>query len=209
MNDLFALSQGLMLGASLIIAIGAQNVFVLTQGIRKNYIWVVVLICALSDSALIILGVNGLSKLISGNTVLINTVTFAGALFLGWYGFQSFRSAMQSKELKADTSNLSQISLKATIVTTLALTYLNPHVYLDTVILLGSIGSGYPGDEQVFFTIGACLASFMWFSSLGFGARWMAPILLKPKVWKGVESAIGVVMWSLAGGLLYRFSLAL
>ncbi len=116
---------------------------------------------------------------------------------------------MQSKELKADTSNLSQISLKATIVTTLALTYLNPHVYLDTVILLGSIGSGYPGDEQVFFTIGACLASFMWFSSLGFGARWMAPILLKPKVWKGVESAIGVVMWSLAGGLLYRFSLAL
>ncbi len=97
MNDLFALSQGLMLGASLIIAIGAQNVFVLTQGIRKNYIWVVVLICALSDSALIILGVNGLSKLISGNTVLINTVTFAGALFLGWYGFQSFRSACKAK----------------------------------------------------------------------------------------------------------------
>lgn len=193
--------EGCGIGAGLIVAIGAQNAFVLKQGILKNYVFVTVLICAIIDALLIGVGVGGFGAILTSNLLLLILARWGGALFLAYYGFRSFRSVFKSESLKLD-STPERPDLKLTVVTVLALSLLNPHVYLDTVVLLGSIGAQFPGPERLFFALGAILASFVWFFSLGYGAAYLAPLFQKPLAWKILDFFIGCVMWAIALSLI-------
>jgi L-lysine exporter family protein LysE/ArgO len=193
--------EGCGTGAGLIIAIGAQNAFVLKQGILKNYVFITALICALIDAFLISFGVAGLGTLLAQNTLLLVAAKWGGAAFLFYYGFRSFRAVFKSESLSIDTSP-DLPDLKMTIMTVLALSLLNPHVYLDAFILLGSISSQFPDSERHFFALGAILASFLWFFGMGYGARYLAPLFQKPLAWKILDFLIGCVMWGIALSLL-------
>ena len=162
-----AILPGFLTGLSLIVAIGAQNAFVLRQGLLRKHVLVMVLICAISDATLIILGVLGLGALISALPWLLEVIRWVGVAFLVWYGSTSLKRFMKNESLKAAEAGSG--NLKQTALTTLALTFLNPHVYLDTVIFIGGIANQF-GDQKWMFVIGAVTASFMWFFSLGFGA---------------------------------------
>jgi L-lysine exporter family protein LysE/ArgO len=194
--------EGCGSSAGLIIAIGAQNAFVLKQGILKNHVFVTAFICALIDALLISLGVGGFAKILSTNALLLEIARWGGVVFLGFYGFRSFRSVFTPHALKvSDQEN--RLSLKMTIITALALSLLNPHVYLDTVVLLGSIGAQFPDNERFFFAIGAMLTSFIWFFSLSYGSRYLAPLFQKPISWKILDFIIGCVMWLIALFLIF------
>lgn len=198
---------GFFLGASLIIAIGAQNAFVLKLGIVRKHVFVVALICALSDAVLIIAGVAGFGVIVKSAPGLITAVTYFGAAFLFVYGILAFRRAAQVQTLHT-TAN-STVSLSKAVVTVLGLTFLNPHVYLDTVVLLGGLSAAYVGLAKIAYGAGATIASFTWFFALGYGARLLAPVFEKPISWRILEFLIGVVMWSIAAKLLYsHFHLA-
>ncbi len=192
---------GFFLGASLIIAIGAQNAFVLKLGIVRKHVFVVALICALSDSLLIIAGVAGFGILVKSAPQLITIVTYLGAIFLIVYGTLAFMRAARVQTLH--TAKSSAGSLKIVVITVLSLTFLNPHVYLDTVVLLGGLSAAYQGAGKVAYAAGATTASFVWFFALGYGARFLAPVFEKPASWRVLEFSIGVVMWSIAAKLLY------
>lgn len=193
--------EGCGTGAGLIIAIGAQNAFVLKQGILKNHVFVTVLICALLDALLISLGVGGFGALLTTNILLLNFAKWGGAGFLFYYGFRSFRAVFKSESLIIE-SGPERPTLKSTILITLALTLLNPHVYLDTVVLLGSIGAQFPPSERFFFALGAMVASFIWFFALGYGARYLETFFQKPLSWKILDFLIGCIMWAIALSLL-------
>lgn len=197
---LTSLLAGLGLGLSLIVAIGAQNAFVLRQGLRREHVLVVVAICALSDAILIALGVAGLGALIEQAEWLLVVVRIAGAAFLTWYGVRSALRAVRPGTLDADPAG-SPISLKAAVLTVLALTWLNPHVYLDTVVLLGSIGATH-GDDRWWFALGAAIGSVLWFSLLGFGSRLLRPLFARPASWRVLEALIAVVMVAIAVSLI-------
>jgi len=190
-----AVIPGLLTGLSLIVAIGAQNAFVLRQGLLKKHVLVMVLICAISDATLIILGVFGLGALISALPWLLEVIRWVGVAFLVWYGSTSLRRFMKNESLKAAESGSG--NLKQTVLTTLALTFLNPHVYLDTVIFIGGIANQF-GDQKWFFALGAVTASFVWFFSLGFGASKASVLVSKPAFWKILDVFIAAVMYSLA-----------
>jgi L-lysine exporter family protein LysE/ArgO len=190
-----AVIPGLLTGLSLIVAIGAQNAFVLRQGLLKKHVLVMVLICAISDATLIILGVFGLGALISALPWLLEVIRWVGVAFLFWYGSTSLRRFMKNESLKAAETGSG--NLKQTVLTTLALTFLNPHVYLDTVIFIGGIASQF-GDQKWFFALGAVTASFVWFFSLGFGASKASVLVSKPAFWKILDVFIAAVMYSLA-----------
>jgi L-lysine exporter family protein LysE/ArgO len=194
------LLAGLGLGLSLIVAIGAQNAFVLRQGLRREHVAVVVLICALSDAILIALGVWGLGALIERADWLLSVVRIAGAAFLVWYGIRSAARSFRPGTLGAESGG-APVPIRTAVVTVLALTWLNPHVYLDTVVLLGSIGASYE-DDQWWFALGAMLGSVAWFSALGFGSRLLEPLFARPIAWRILDAAIAVVMLALAAGLL-------
>jgi L-lysine exporter family protein LysE/ArgO len=196
----FAFWQGLALGGSLIIAIGAQNAFVLRQGLRREHLLPVVLICSFSDAVLIFLGIVGMGALVRQSPLLLQVVTFGGAVFLVWYGLRSLRNAAREEALRAGGAD--GLSLRAAAGTILALTYLNPHVYLDTVVLVGGIGGQYPDGQREMFAAGAIAASFLWFFGLGFGARLVAPLLARPVAWRVLDVLIGITMLWLAGGLV-------
>ena len=197
------LIQGFSLGASLIIAIGSQNAFVLRQGLKKEHVFTICTICFLCDALLILLGVGGFGKLVASSDTLMLTARWGGALFLFCYGIRSFRSAFKNEALSpGEATNLAS-GLSWAIATTLALTLLNPHVYLDTVILLGSIAGQYPEAERLFFAIGAAVASMLWFYGLGYGARILTPLFLKPISWKTLDVMIGIIMWGIATNLLW------
>ncbi len=191
---------GLVTGAGLIIAIGAQNAFVLSQGIRREYHWPIAGLCGLIDALLITLGIAGMGVLISDSPLLLTLVTWGGAAFLLWYGANALRSALNAGSLEVQTRGLS--SLRGALLTTLALSLLNPHVYLDTVILLGSIGGRYPDEGRYWFGAGAALFSFIWFFSLSLGARWLAPLFQKPLAWRILDGLVCLMMWTLAALLL-------
>lgn len=193
--------EGCGTGAGLIIAIGAQNAFVLKQGIVKNYVFVTAFICALIDSLLISIGVGGFGTILTSNILLLTIARWGGAAFLFYYGLRSFRAVFRSEFLKLD-SKPEHPNLKMTLVTVLALSLLNPHVYLDTVILLGSIGAQFPTSERLFFALGAMVASFIWFFGLSYGARYLAPLFQKPLTWKILDFLIGCVMWVIAISLV-------
>jgi L-lysine exporter family protein LysE/ArgO len=186
---------GFLTGLSLIVAIGAQNAFVLRQGLLRKHVLVMVLICAISDATLIALGVLGLGALISALPWLLEVIRWVGVAFLVWYGSTSLKRFMKNESLKAAESGSG--NLKQTVLTTLALTFLNPHVYLDTVIFIGGIANQF-GDQKWFFAIGAVTASFIWFFSLGFGASKASVLVSKPAFWKILDVFIAAVMYSLA-----------
>ncbi|MDZ4323248.1 MAG: LysE/ArgO family amino acid transporter [Alphaproteobacteria bacterium] len=193
--------EGCGTGAGLIIAIGAQNAFVLKQGILKNYVFITALTCALIDSLLICVGVGGFGAVVASNILLLTIARWGGAVFLGYYGFRSFRSVFKSESLKIEESR-ERPNLKMTLGTVLALSFLNPHVYLDTVVLLGSIGAQFSEFERIFFALGAILASFIWFFILGYGAGYLGPFFQKPLSWKILDFFIGCVMWAIALSLI-------
>ena len=199
-----ALIAGLVTGLSLIVAIGAQNAFVLRQGLARRHVLVIVTLCSLSDALLIILGVMGLGKAIEQLPQLLEVIRWFGVGYLIWFGIGSLRKAFRSESLEAN--NQQQSGLKKAVITTLGLTFLNPHVYLDTVIFVGGLSHQF-GNQTGCFTIGAIAASFLWFFGLGFGASKLSPLMSKTIFWKILDSTIAVIMFSLAITLaLFRFS---
>lgn len=191
--------SGFLIGGGLIVAIGAQNAFVLRQGIRREHVFLLALICALSDAALIVLGVAGLGAIIEAAPALLNGITLFGIGFLLWYGWKAARRALHPAAMEIGESG--PITLGAAIRTCLALTFLNPHVYLDTVILVGSLGAPYAGPAKLAYTIGAISASFSWFFALGYGARVLTPLFRRPAAWRILDALIALVMVSIAARL--------
>ena len=178
---MLALLPGFLTGLSLIIAIGAQNAFVIRQGLLRQHVLSVVAICAISDAALIFLGTGGLGTLIQSKPSLLEFIRWFGVIYLTWFGIRSVRSAFKSQSLNAGEG--SAMSISKVVGICLSLTFLNPHVYLDTVILLGSIANQFEGDRW-FFALGGALASLAWFSTIGFGARAASRFMSKPIFWK-------------------------
>jgi L-lysine exporter family protein LysE/ArgO len=211
MHDTFsiiapAFAQGLALSLGLIVAIGAQNTFVLRQGLRREHVGGVVLFCALADAVLIAAGVFGMAQALGEHQGFARALALAGAVFLATYGLQALRRARQSNQMRAEESGAA-LRLASVIAQAAAFTLLNPHVYLDTVLLVGSIGAQQPLASRPWFVAGASFASLFWFGMLGFGARWLAPWFARPKAWQVLDGLIGLTMWVLAL-LLVRHALA-
>ncbi len=197
---MIALLAGLGFGLSLIVAIGAQNAFVLRQGLRGEHVAVVVAICAVSDVVLIGAGVAGAGSVVSAVPWVLTVVRYAGGAFLLGYGFLAARRAVRGGTLTTETSGVAT-AVGVSVATALALTWLNPHVYLDTVVLLGSI-AGTHGDRRWWFAGGAAVASIVWFTGLGYGARYLRPVFAKPLSWRILDGTIAVVMTALAVSLV-------
>lgn len=192
-----AFTTGFLLMATLIVAIGAQNAFVLRQGIRKEHVAAIVAFCALADLILMSAGVAGLAGVLGRSPVLVALLTAGGSVFLVWYGVQALRRASQPQSLRAATGDES-LTLRGAITQAAGFTLLNPHVYLDTVLLMGSIGTRQPPDMRVWFVGGAACASGVWFTTLGYGARLLAPIFARPRAWQVLDTAVGLTMLALA-----------
>jgi L-lysine exporter family protein LysE/ArgO len=190
-----AFLPGLLTGLSLIIAIGAQNAFVIRQGLTKKHVLLVVAICSISDALLIALGVAGVGVLISGLPWLLETIRWFGVAYLTWFGIRSIRSAFKTQALNA--FGVQSASAKTVVLSVLGFTFLNPHVYLDTVILLGSIGNQF-GQDKWWFALGGAVASVLWFSSIGFGAKAASRFMAKPVFWKVLDLVIAAVMFGIA-----------
>lgn len=194
---------GFAAGLSLIIAIGAQNAFVLRQGARREHVGIVVAICALSDAVLIAAGIAGLGAVVQSHGNAITVITWLGAAFLIGYGLLAARRAIRP------TSGLEQsvgeaTTISAAVATCLALTWLNPHVYLDTVVLLGSIANQETGAGRWWFGLGAVVASLVWFAALGYGARLLAGFMSRPSSWRLLDGFVAVVMLGLGTLLVVR-----
>jgi L-lysine exporter family protein LysE/ArgO len=191
---------GFSLGISLILAIGAQNAFVLKQGLKQQHVFVVCLICALSDAILISAGIAGFGVIVQKFPLIEQIARYAGAAFLFFYSAMSFKTFLMTEHaLKAAGKEVGSAS--TAVLTCLAFTWLNPHVYLDTFILLGSISTQYDG-QQLAFGVGAITGSFVFFFSLGYGAKLLIPVFKNPKAWKVLEFIIGFVMLALGISLL-------
>lgn len=198
--------QGLFLSLGLIVAIGAQNAFVLRQGLRREHVGSVVLFCAVADAVLIMAGVLGMAQALADSPGIARALALAGAAFLAVYGWQALRRARNPQLLKASEGG-ETFSRGAAVAQAAAFTLLNPHVYLDTVLLVGSIGAQQPAALRGWFVAGASTASLFWFGLLGFGARWLAPWFARPRAWQVLDGLIGVTMWVLAA-LLVRHAIA-
>ena len=190
--------QGFIIGSSLIIAIGPQNLFVINQGLKKNFVFIVVLICSLSDSLLIVCGIYLSNNILSLNTSLITIMKLIGGIWLILYGISKIKN---SRQHEINSNQFNESSFSKVIVTTLAITYANPHVYLDTVILLGSISINF--DNKLYFGLGAIFASFIFFFSLGYFSNFLSRYIKSPKVWFYVDNTMGFLM--LFYGLFFIF----
>ena len=202
-----AFFAGLSLGFSLILAIGAQNAFVLRQGLKRVHVFWVCLVCALSDAILMGIGVGGFAHLVHGFPLLDSIARYGGASFLLCYGFLRLRAAWLN-QYRLEHSQKQASSLTKTVLTTLGFTWLNPHVYLDTVILIGSVSTQY-ATESLLFWLGTTCASFVFFFSLGFGARLLQPYFDAPEstaAWRTLDILIGLVMWALAISLISQIA---
>lgn len=193
--------QGLLLSLGLIVAIGAQNAFVLRQGLRREHVGSVVAFCAVADAALITAGVLGMAQALGQRPDLARALALAGAAFLAVYGWRALRRARQPGQLQAANGG-EDLGRAAALAQAAAFTLLNPHVYLDTVLLVGSIGAQQQAGLRGWFVAGASAASLFWFSLLGFGARWLAPWFARPKAWQILDMLIGLTMWVLAALLV-------
>jgi L-lysine exporter family protein LysE/ArgO len=191
---------GMGTGGGLIIAIGAQNAFVLSQGVRKNHYILIPLICAVCDAILVAVGVAGFGSFIASSKVLSQVAGIGGAVFLFCYGIRSFRSALKGERLESDQKG--ETSLKAAVLTTLAVTLLNPHVYIDTILLLGSIAGQFQAPGHLIFGAGAAAASFIWFFALSLGSSLLAPLFKKELSWRILDSLVGMIMWAVAISVL-------
>lgn len=195
-----AAGTGFLTAFTLILAIGAQNAFVLRQGLRRAHVFVICLICALSDALLITAGVAGFDRIVKLYPSLPVIMTWAGAIFLFVYGAMRFQAAWRGDE-SMDIAGQDQ-PLWPAILTCLAITWLNPHVYLDTLGLIGAISVGFAGSAKLAFAIGAIIASFAFFFSLGYGARFLIPVMQSRRAWQVLDFGIGVLMWLLAASLI-------
>ncbi|WP_196778389.1 LysE/ArgO family amino acid transporter [Thalassorhabdomicrobium marinisediminis] len=198
---LTAFLNGFGVAFSLILAIGAQNAFVLKQGLRREHVLPVVLVCALSDAVLISVGVFGFAALTDVLPALAPVMVWLGAAFLFAYGAISFWRAWRGGAA-LDPARGAGVSRRAAVLTCLAITWLNPHVYLDTVLLIGSVATRFAGAEGAFWA-GAVSSSFTFFFALGYGARLLAPVMARPLSWRVLEGLIGCVMWAIALGLIF------
>ncbi|WP_461538382.1 LysE/ArgO family amino acid transporter [Spongorhabdus nitratireducens] len=200
---MWPLLQGFGLGASMIIPIGAQNAYVLNQGIRRQHHLATATTCLLCDIALICTGIFGGGAVIASNQLLLMLMSWGGILFLSWYGYSSFRSAWKATdEGQDDITSALKTSRRSVVVGALAVTLLNPHVYLDTVVILGSLGGQYAGDERIAFAVGTLAASFVWFYGLSAGAARLAPWLGQLHVRRWIDVLVGTMMWFIAFKLL-------
>ncbi|WP_293452411.1 LysE/ArgO family amino acid transporter [Planktotalea sp.] len=190
---------GFVLSVSLILAIGAQNAFVLKHGLRREHVLAIVLVCGISDAILIVAGVAGFGALAHAVPCFETVMRYGGAAFLFWYGAQNALSAWRGSD-GLDSGSQPIASLKKTLLTLLALTWLNPHVYLDTVVLIGSISAQY--DDRLAFGAGAALGSITFFFALGYGARLLGPIFARPSAWRILDAVIALTMWAIAISLL-------
>ncbi len=197
---MFALVPGFLTGLSLIIAIGAQNAFVIRQGLLRQQVFLIVSICAISDALLIFLGTGGLGTLIQSRPSLLEFIRWFGVAYLTWFGIKSVRSVSKDQLLEAGQGIV--VSRSKIVATCLALTFLNPHVYLDTVILVGSVANQFETDKW-FFACGAALASVVWFSGIGFGARAASRYMSRPIFWKILDSFIAAIMFAIAFTLAF------
>ena len=200
--------QGLALSLGLIVAIGAQNAFVLRQGLRREHVANVVLFCAISDALLMAAGVLGMGQALGERPMVAHALALAGAVFLAVYGWKALRRALQQNGLLANQEG-DGLTWAAAVAQAAAFTLLNPHVYLDTVLLVGSIGAQQPASLQPWFVAGASSASLLWFCALGFGARWLAPLFAQPRAWQVLDILIGLTMWLLSGMLVMHLVTAM
>lgn len=199
-----SLAAGLVTGLSLIVAIGAQNAFVLRQGLRREHVGVVVAICALSDVVLIVAGVSGIGTIVEHAPRVLDVVRWLGVAFLTWYGVASLLRARRSEALQAANGGSAPSPagrLRAVVLRTVALTWLNPHVYLDTVLLLGSVANHQGPTGRWWFALGACAGSALWFSGLGYGARLAGRVLASPAAWRVLDVVVGLTMLTIAATL--------
>ncbi|MQA21233.1 LysE/ArgO family amino acid transporter [Rugamonas rivuli] len=192
-----AFLKGIGLGGSLIVAIGSQNAYLLRQALKREFVLTCIAICVICDVVLIGAGVAGMGQLIVEAPALLFWIKIAGAGFLFWYGLRAARSAFNPGVMAASENSMAG-DRRTVIAAMLAFSLLNPHVYLDTVVLLGSIGGQQAGNGRWYFALGAMLASLLWFGSLGLGARYLTPVFAKPRAWQILDGVIALVMWALA-----------
>ena len=190
--------QGFIIGSTLILAIGPQNLYVINQGLKKNFVLIVVLICSLSDSLLIVCGIYLSNNILSLNTSIITIMKLIGGIWLILYGINKIKNSRQH-EIKSNEFN--EASFTKVVLTTLAITYANPHVYLDTVILLGSISINF--DSKLYFGLGAICASFIFFFSLGYFSNFLSQYVKSPRAWFYIDNVMGFLM--LFYGLFFVF----
>ncbi len=193
--------KGFIVTFPLIVAIGAQNAYVLKLGLLKQYVGIAVFLCVIFDFFLISIGVMGLGYFVQGNQLLINSIAIIGIIFLVTYAFLSFKAALKNESLKIDDQNKTN-PLKEVITMLLVFTFLNPHTYLDTVLLIGGIGANIQSDMKLYFLLGAVSASATWFTLLGYGARFLIPLFKKPITWKILDICIGIIMLIIAYSLI-------
>ncbi|ELB2921391.1 LysE/ArgO family amino acid transporter [Vibrio alginolyticus] len=196
--SLWVLLQGFGLGASMIIPIGAQNAYVLNQGIKRNHHLTTATICSVLDMIFISLGIFGGGAILSQNEILLTSVTLGGIAFLSFYGLLSLKSAFKPESESESKGEIVARGRRTVILSALAVTVLNPHLYLDTVVILGSIGGQFEGHDRIAFALGTILASFVWFYTLSIGAAKLGPTLSKPKVKKTIDIAIAMMMFTIA-----------
>jgi L-lysine exporter family protein LysE/ArgO len=191
-------ATGFGIGAGLIIAIGAQNAFVLRQGLARQHVFAVAAICAICDALLIVAGVAGLGAIIQANPSWMTIIAGGGVAFLVWYGIKALRRALSPVAMQVEGE---ATDLRQAIVTCLTFTLLNPHVYLDTVVLVGALSAPFPGTAKVAYGAGAATASFVWFFGLAYGARLLAPLFRKPAAWRALDLVIAAIMFLIAAKL--------
>jgi L-lysine exporter family protein LysE/ArgO len=199
---LSAFSAGFALCAALIVAIGAQNLFVLRQGLLREHVGPIVLFCIAADATLIAAGVGGVSAFLSALPQLTNALSLGGAVFLGWYGLRAF-ARVNAGEAMAITAGRGQ-TLGHAMAALAGFTFLNPHVYLDTVLLMGAAGAANPAPLRPLFVMGAASASASWFLALGYGARLLTPVFARPVAWRVLDAVVGATMVAMACSLAWR-----
>ncbi len=188
--------SGLATGLALIVAIGSQNAYVLRQGILRQHVLPLVLFCALSDAVLILAGIGGAGVLIRNNHTLMQVTRYGGAVFLAGYGLLAARRSWQGQHVLTEQG--SAVPLTVALATCFGFTFFNPHVYLDTVVLLGAIANQRPDPGRWVFGAGAMTGSFLWFGALGFGARFLAPLFATARAWRVLDALIALTMWTMA-----------
>tara|TARA_B100001063_G_scaffold128264_1_gene119908 strand:- start:1197 stop:1811 length:615 start_codon:yes stop_codon:yes gene_type:complete len=193
--------KGFVVTFSLIVAIGAQNAYILKLGLLRQYVGIAVTLCILFDTLLISAGVLGLGFFIKGNQLLINSIAIFGIVFLTFYAFLSFKSALKNESIQID-DQVKTNPLGKVISMLLVFTFLNPHTYLDTILLIGGIGANLNDDLKLYFLLGAISGSSLWFISLGYGARLLIPLFKKPITWKILDISIGIIMLIIAYTLI-------
>lgn len=196
--------SGFSLGAGLIIAIGSQNAFVLRQGLKREHVFIVCSICFLCDFLLISLGAMGFGSLVAASPRLMMLSLWGGSAFLFFYGLRSFGSMLRPDVLECGTDNNSLKGAGQVVVAALGFGLLNPHAYLDTVVLLGSISGRYAGAARILFAAGSTLASLLWFYSIGYGARVLTPFFRAPASWRILDALVGCTMWGIAASLIWK-----